>query len=1049
MACAAPLSIRTGASDEVRKTVTVVFCDVVGSTSMGELLDAEAVRRVMGRFFDEMRAVLERHGGVVEKFIGDAVMAVFGIPVVHEDDALRGVRAAVDMRRALLALNEELEPSIGLSIVTRTGVNTGEVVVGDSPSGRGPVVGECVNVAARLQQSASPGDILLGADTYALVRESVVVDDSASLVLKGKRAPVSAYPLIDVVRGPAEPQPRPEPPLVGRERELRLLHDVFDRVRLERTCHLVTTLGSAGVGKSRLAHEFIASVGDEATVLRGRCLPYGEGITFWPIADLVKQAAGIVGVESRSAAIAKLDLLVAGADDARLIAERVGAAIGLGDAPAVVQETFWAIRRLLQWIARDRPLVAVVDDIQWAEPTFLDLLEHLTGGMIDAPILLLCPARTDLLDARPGWMSGPPTTTTFTLGPLDRPDAESLTRTLLGGGDVDPDLQARIAEAGGGNPLFVEELLRMLREEGLLHREPTGWVLDAADVPVPPSIHALLSARLDRLSLEEQAVIRGAAVIGKVFWWGAVEALVPGPVRPGVGAHLQTLVRRELISPERSSLGGEEAFRFHHILIQEAAYRSASKAARAEMHERFASWIERTTGERIAEYEEIIGYHLERASRYRRELGLEDERTDRLSSTGADRLATAGRRALARGDVAASTNLLERALGLLPSDDSRRLRVMSDLGEALMESGDFPRADKLLTEAVDEAVAAGDRGEESHARVVLLMLKESTDPQHLWQGALSVLESVIPVFEELGDDRGLARSYRLLADLHWTRGRYAEADRALRRATEHASRAGAAWEEAESLGQRLGAGLYGPTPVADVVRRCEEIFTSVPGDRTVQGARALRTLGALRAMQGRFEEARDLLARSTEILEDLGLKLRAAFGSEAAGFLEMLAGDPAAAERELRSGYEALERLGERGSASTVAALLAHAVAAQGRFDEAERFSIFAEEIAAEDDISTQVMWRSARAKVLAARGRHVEAERFVREALKLAVETDDLNMYADTLMDLAEVLRLAGREAEAGPAGKEALELYRQKGNLVSAKRAESLLEGSSTAGA
>jgi tetratricopeptide (TPR) repeat protein len=312
-----------------------------------------------------------------------------------------------------------------------------------------------------------------------------------------------------------------------------------------------------------------------------------------------------------------------------------------------------------------------------------------------------------------------------------------------------------------------------------------------------------------------------------------------------------------------------------------------------------------------------------------------------------------------------------------------------------------------------------------------------------------VLESVIPVFEELGDDRGLARSYRLLADLHWTRCRYADADRALRRATEHASRAGAAWEEAESQGRRLGAGLYGPTPVADVIRRCDEILTSEPGDRTVQGARALRTLGALRAMQGRFEEAREHLARSREILDDLGLKLRAAFGSEAAGFLEMLAGDPAAAERELRAGYEALERLGERGSASTVAALLAHAIAAQGRFDEAERFSVVAEEIAAEDDLSTQVMWRSARAKVLAARGRHVEAERSVREALKLAVETDDLNMHADTLMDLAEILRLAGREAEAGPAAVEALELYRRKGNLVSAERAEVLLEGSSTADA
>jgi predicted ATPase/class 3 adenylate cyclase len=1015
---------------------------------MGERLDAEAVHLAMARFFDEMRTVLERHGGVVEKFIGDAVMAVFGIPAVHEDDALRAVRAAVDMRSALAVLNQELEPGMGVSIVTRTGVNTGEVVVGDLSSGRGFVVGECVNVAARLQQSAPPGDILLGADTYALVRESVVVDVVASLLVKGRSAPVAAYRLIDVSRGIAEPAPRPEPPLVDRERELRLLHKVFDRARLERACHVVTTFGSAGVGKSRLAREFTASVASDVTVLTARCLPYGEGITFWPVADVVKQAAGIAGDEPRSDAIAKLEALVDGADDAGLIAERVGAVIGLGDAPAVVQETFWAIRRLLQWLARERPLVAVIDDIQWAESTLLDLLEHLGGGTVDAPILLLCLARNDLLDARPEWMAGSETMTAFTLGPLDRPDAESLTRTLLGTERVDAGLQARIAEAGGGNPLFVEELLRLLREEGVLRLEATGWVLDAAEVPVPPSIHALLSARLDRLSPDEQAVIRAAAVIGKIFWWGAVEDLVSEQVRPLVGAHLQTLVRRELIRPERSDLGGEEAFGFHHILIQEAAYRSASKAARAEMHERFGSWVERTTGERLGEYEEIVAHHLERAARYRQDLGLRDERTRRLSSTAADRLATAGRRAFARGDVTASANLLDRALGLLPAPDTRRLRLMSDRGEALMESGDFPLAEKLLTDAVDGAVAAGDRGAEAHSRVVLLLLKESTDPQHRSQEAFDVLESVIPVFEELGDDRGLARSYRLLADLHWTRSRYGDADRALRLATRHARRAGAAWEEAESLGQLLGAGLYGPTPVAEVVRSCEEVLASEPGDRTVRAARALRTLGALRAMQGRFEEAREHVVRSRETLEDLGLKLRAAFGAEAAGFVEMLAGDPKAAERELRAGYEALESLGERGFASTVSALLAHAVSAQGRLDDAERFSRIAEQMAAEDDLSTQVMWRSARANVLAGRGRHPEAERLALEALRLAAETDDLNMHADTLMDLAEVLRLAGRDAEASRAAEEALDLYRQKGNLVSAERAERVLEGSPTAG-
>ena len=1044
MWCASPLPAEEPAPPGSRKSVTVLFCDVVGSTSLGEQLDPESVREVMRRFFGRMGTILEHHGGTVEKYIGDAVMAVFGVPTVHEDDALRAVRAASEMHRALPSLNEDLRAGWSVSLDTRIGINTGEVVVGDVAAGQALVVGDAVNVAARLEQAASPGQVLLGRDTYRLVRGVVGAEPVEPLVLKGKRERVSAYRLLsDLPEGPLLAE-RGDPPLVDRAAELDALRQAFAAVAEQRSCRLVTVVGSAGVGKSRLVREFAATLEGRATILQGRCLPYGEGITFWPVAEIVKQACDIHDDDPRAVATGKIGTVLSGAPEADLVAERVGSIMGLAVAAVDIQETFWAIRRLLEWIGREGPVVVLFDDIQWAEPTFLDLVEYLAGWIRDAPVLLLCAARPDLEDLRPAWGTG---VRGDRLSPtrLTEAESEQLLRGILGGGAGDPRATRRITEAAGGNPLFLEELLRMLEDDGMVRREDEAWTaVDLSHISVPPTIQALVSARLDRLTPDERTVIRCASVIGKVFWWGAVSHMLEARVRRDVGGHLQALVRKDLIRPGRSTFAGQDAFRFHHLLVQEAAYRSTPKGVRAELHERFAGWLTATAGDRRVEFEEVLGYHLERAYLYRAELGAVGEAEHQLAGRAAGHLAAAGRRAQARGDLPAAADLLDRAVSLLPAGDAGRRALLPDLGEALMETGDLTRADGLLAAAIEEAEAAGDRGVAAHAAVVRLLLEESTEPEERSSHALRQLEAVIPVFEELGDDLGLARAWRLLGDVEWTRSRYGAVDVALGRALEHARRAGATWEEAEALGQYTGSGVYGPAPVAEVIERCDQVLASGGRNRSVQ-ARALRALASLRAMQGRYEEGRDLARQAADLLEDLGLALRAAFVSETLAFVERLAGEHAAAERELRAGFDAMTELGERGYRTTSAALLAHAILAQGpeRVPEAERWLQIAEE-AAEDDLSTQVLLRSARGRVLAARGEPAAAERSAREAVSLAEGTDDLNMRADVLLDLAEVLRTRGNDPDAAAAREEALGLYRRKGNLSSAARTERLLESS-----
>jgi class 3 adenylate cyclase/tetratricopeptide (TPR) repeat protein len=1024
---------------EVRKTVTVLFADVTGSTALGEHLDPESLRGVMSRYFDEMRTAVETHGGTVEKFIGDAVMAVFGVPVVHEDDALRAVRAASQMREVLGTLNAELERDWGARIQIRIGVNTGEVVAGDPTAGQSFVSGDPVNVAARLEQAAEPGEILVGEETHRLVRDAVRVETVEPLELKGKAERVPAYRLVQVTPGAAPFARRLDSPLVGRDEELARLRKVFEEAVAEPACRVATVVGDAGAGKSRLANELVALIGDRARTLWGRCLPYGEGITFWPIAEIVKDAAGIGELDAPDEARAKLEDLTAGIEDGDAIAARVAGAIGLGEGGGDLRETFWAIRRLLELLAADGPLLLVFEDIHWAEPTLLDLLQYVAGFSADHPMLLLCTARPDIRERRPDWVT---VGELVALEPLSEDESELLIENLLGRVGLAGDVRVRITDAAEGNPLYVEELLRMLIDEGYLERTNGHWTArgDLTRVSVPGTIGALLSARLDQLETGERAVIQRASVVGRVFWWGAVTDLSPEGDRPDVGSHLQTLLRKELVRPDRSGFAGEDAFRFSHILVRDAAYDSMPKRARAELHERFASWLERKSGDRIGEFEEILGYHLEQAYRYRTALGPADDAARAVAERAAGRLAAAGGRALAQWDMSAAANLLARAVDLLPADHPLRLDVLSGLGSALARS-DIPRADVVLTEAIDAARAAGDRRSEARAGVRRVFVRLLLDTQMSQEDSLREVERYAEVFEEAGDDDGLSEAHTLIGTILFWQGKAAVSEESLARAIEHARRAGDRRRGAAGLRWLAMVTSEGPTPTGEGIRRLESILEQGGRDREVEIA-VCRARATLEAMAGRFPQARGFVARARSIAGELGDQVAVAAALKESGFVEMLADEPATAERELRSSYEIFERISDIGHLSSTAPMLGDAVYALGRYDEALRISEFAEGINIEGDMDANVRWRQLRAKALAQLGRHDEAEALALEAVELVAATDYLDLHAQTVMALAEVHRLSGKTSEAADAARDALELYRRKENVVGERHASALLD-------
>ena len=983
-----------------RRTVTVLFTDVADSTPLGERLDPESLRRVMSSFFEQMSAVLERHGGTVEKFIGDAIMAVFGIPELHEDDALRAVRAATELRLELSKLNEELGRDLGERIGIRVGINTGEVVAGDGTGGQMLATGDAVIVAKRLEESARTGEILLGEPTRRLVENAVVLEPREDLTLKGKSVPHAAWNVLAVIEGASAYARRLDAPLIGRQDELQQVRAAYDAAVEASACRLFTVLGPAGIGKSRLTAEVCARLKDEATVLTGHCVPYGDGITFWPLVEMIGALGSDEGVRE----------LMGDAEDAELVATRVLGAVG-GNPAAPGGETFWAVRRLFEQLGLSRPLVVLVEDIHWAEPTLLDLLEYLAGWIHGAPVLLLCLARPDLLDARPGWLTQ--TGGGVMLEPLTEEQSRLLLDEIAQEWPLDVAAREHIMEAAEGNPLYLEQMAAMLAEGGPTHA-------------IPPTIHALLAARLDRLPSEERAVLESAAVAGRHFVRSALRKLLGDTDESVVDTSLLSLARKDLLTARP---GREDAYRFRHALIRDAAYAGIAKELRAQLHERYADWAANTRAGKAGDVDEIVGYHLEQAVRYRQQLGPLDADGFALAQRAAEILGAAGRRAFARDDAPAAVNLLDRAVALATDEQPARMDLSRELGLALWSLGEVARAEALLNGIVAAAAAVGDSREEWYALLERSAMRSMVDPSHN-EDALEIAQKAIDVFTELGDEFGLARSWRALGMEHRRRGHLGESEKACERALEHAVRAGDRREESRSADQLCTALLYGPAEATAALARCEAMLVRAGGNLLFE-ANVLASAAGLHGMLGEFDEGRAAAQRAENIYVDLGLRLAIAGLTQIAGPIELLAGDPHAAETVIRRGYEILHEIGSTGDSD---ALLAEALYVQGRHDEAAALVDEALERTHASDVAPRVQLLGLRAKL---GGGSIDD---ARGAIELASTTDALNLQAEAYANLAAMLGQLGRTEDSAAASATAVKLYTRKGNRAAVARLQPL---------
>jgi predicted ATPase/class 3 adenylate cyclase len=1037
--CATPLGPVATLRD-VRKVVSVLFADVIGSTVLGEQLDPETMRTIMGRYFAMMKAVIERHGGTVEKFIGDAVMAVFGIPTLHEDDALRAVRAAAEIATELATLNVELSASRGVTIQFRTGVNTGEVVAGDPATSQTLVTGDTVNTAARLEQAAAPGEILLGAITWNLVRDAVEVEQVEPIAAKGKALPISAYRLLSVRPGEAGRRRRLERPLVGRERELAGLEEAFRRAVDDRAAGLLTLLGTAGVGKSRLVAEFIAGLAGEATILRGHCLSYGEGITYWPIAEIVRSAAGINETDSSEGARDKLRAVLGDERDGDLLAARVGAAIGLSTEAAPQEEIFWAIRRLLERLARERSLVVVVEDIHWAEPTLLDLLEYIVDWSRDAPLLLLCPSRPDLLDERIGWGGARVNSTTLLLESLSDDASSRLIASLPGGAALPDPVVERIQDAAEGNPLYIEEFLSMLVDDGLLVEAPDGtWraETDLAAVHVPVSISALLAARLEQLEPSERAVAERGSVVGRVFEAAAVSELADEGLRPVVGRSLLALVRKEFVRPDRSELSPGDAFRFRHILIRDAAYAALPKAERAELHERFADWLVRTAGERIAELEEIVGHHLDSAYRYRTELGEQGDAVEHLARRAAEHYLAAARRIRDRGDAAAATALLLAAEALPVADPGFRAELQLRLGAVLEASGRVAEARVRAEQALELATELGNHRLAARARILRLQISiqdgtlTDLDPDAAVEAAAALRDA-----ELAGDAAALAEAYQTLGVQAYMSGKAAESREFSRLAIEQAWAAGDVSVALQSETNALVEDVVGWAPATEVLTTAEALLEAAAAYPSTRGD-VLRLLAVLEAMVGRLDDARAHAVESVRLFDEMGFPNAANLARGDKSWVERLGDDLPAAERDLRTVVTSAAAAGDRTLLSWGACRLAQVLMEQGRLDDAEPYLEEAERV---DMVMNRSRVLGARARLQASRGRPEAAELVagLAEALE-AIEFP--NIRVDGFIDAAEATAVLGDRPRAVRYANEALRLAEAKGNVTRARQIRTIL--------
>src|SRR5437773_334812 len=958
-----------------RKLATVLFVDLVDSTGLVTGTDPEVVRRRVQTFFDRVSHCVMTHGGLVEKFAGDAVMAAFGIPQAHEDDAERAVRAGL----AILDALEELE------LEARIGVESVEIVTEDGEATF--ATGEAVNLAARLEQAAEPGQLVLGPGAHRLTLGRIEVEDLGPVELKGIAEPVWAWRALGT-NGSGGGRPRSiQAPLVGRDAELDLLQNTYQRALRDRRAHLFTVYGEPGVGKSRLAREFADAL-EGATVLPGRSLPYGEGVTYWPLAEMVKCAAGIADDDPLDVAIEKLRAFCE--DEA--VADLLGLASGVLEAvqsEASAQEIAWAAREWAEHLAQEQPLVLVFEDIHWAEEPLLELIEHLATWVREAPLLILCLARPELLDLRPGWGGGRVRATAIELEALQRGESEELVEALLDGGELTEQARQALLDKTEGNPLFVEETMRMVAEEGAESVER-----------IPDTVQALIAARIDRLSGESKSLLQRAAVIGRVFWVSALERL--SPELESIEEPIDDLLLRDFVLDEpRSTIRGEQAYRFKHVLIREVAYASVSKSARAEHHQAFAGWLKERAGEELFE---IRAYHLDHAAKLTAEL-TGSVPVD-LQREAAEALAEAGLRAFAREANRTARHLFVRSVELEPTLRRRYLAA-----RAADRLSDLPAVSREMEEVLAGAIEAGDRWTQGRALVTLaeaVVLREADV-----RAAEEMIEEALRVFEP-DDLHGRFRALRARATIAWTRGDLAKEEQVMREALVLAREAGRKDFESEAADE-LASVYLARLEFARATPLIEQaiLLAEESGSAEARG-RALRFAGQLHLYRRELDAADAALESARGYLAEAGAAWSLGRTLNFAAWVARRKGELPRAERLFRESIRILTPLEDRATLCESQRALAELLLEENRTEEAERLALVARETVGPHDVTSISTTTTTLGLVRAAQGRDEEAEELLRDSWETIAATEHRSGQRDALKAFAQFLGERGREEEA-----------------------------------
>ncbi len=1020
-----PHATEAAAIGPSRRIVTLLVARLVPERTDGVMIDPEATPSITDRAAGTVLQILEHHGATVGQH-GRELHGIFGHPQAHEDDAMRAVRAAREITEAL-ASTDIPDPDTGVTVLAQVGIHTAEVVIeGDDE----PV--DAIQPARAIAARADRGSAVLDADTYALVRDAVSVEpieDGGAVILRS----------VDLRPGARGVARRIDSPMVGRKSELAELAQAFERVAGERACRLVTVSGEAGIGKTRLVDEFARRVAGPSLVLVGRCLSYGDAITYWPIAEVVRDAAKIHDVDDASAVRRKLLARLPETEDRERIIAALSQILGVADAPLTEGESSWSVRRFLEGIAADGPVVLIVEDIHWAEPTLLDLLETIADWLRDTPLLVVCTTRREIFERRPGWGGGRPDAAVLAVRPLSSEDTDLLIQNLVRHPGLDEDAKERITRAAEGNPLFVEQLLSMWIDEGFLRQEGGAWSLatDLTRAPMPTSVQKLLTARLDRLPSLEHSVLGIASVIGRTFDATALDELSDSERRVDVAPSLGELVRKDLIRPEHGP--GGDAFRFRHVLIMQAAYEMLPKTRRSELHIAVADQLAASAGDRTAGYDEIIGDHLARAAGYRAELGPVDDDLRALRTRGGERLAAAAARAYARADMPAAATLFGSAVSLLDPDDPKRLTMLPDLGNALIEVGRLEDAERVFEEAIDRGNAHGLLRVVADA--VLFRFESQLWGARMEEAAASAerARELIAQGETANDDLVQQRGWSVLGI--WAETCEEQTEYTMR-AMGFAERAGDRKGLNENMQMMSGLLSMGPTPVEEALQIADGYRRRTAGDPVMQAAVIVNAEAQLLAMAGRMDEAREAYGWARSTFRELALPLWLyASGTIGPSWSELKAGDPSRAEEMLVEGIEGLERIGARQWMVIDIELLVEVLVRLGRLADAEAGIARLEELTGEHDDWRDDWLLALRGQVAMLRGDAAAAVDLFRGSLE-RMGTSWLAARGDVHRYLAEALREDGRGPEALVAAREALEIYGRKGDVVGVSHIEAFLD-------